>query len=93
MKVVVYALSSFVIVKFKLYAKAKPKKKENAFSALLKEVNKNKLCESMDMSQVKFKPYSVLWIRIINIFFPEIFSIYCTDQNIENYDTYDTDTV
>ncbi len=34
--------------------KAKPKKKENAFSALLKEVNKNKLCESMDMSQVKY---------------------------------------
>jgi hypothetical protein len=50
--------------------KAKPKKKENAFAALLKEVNKNRLCESMDMSQVKFKPYSVLWIRIINIFFP-----------------------
>jgi hypothetical protein len=50
--------------------KAKPKKKENAFSALLKEVNKNKLCESMDMSQVKFKPYSVLWIRIITILFP-----------------------
>jgi hypothetical protein len=35
--------------------KAKPKKKENAFAALLKEVNKNRLCESMDMSQVKFK--------------------------------------
>jgi hypothetical protein len=50
---------SFAIFKFKLYVKAKSKKKENAFTALLKEVNKNKLCESMDMSQVTFKPYSV----------------------------------
>jgi hypothetical protein len=34
------------------YLKAKPKKKEQAFQALLREINKNELCERMDMSQV-----------------------------------------
>jgi hypothetical protein len=34
------------------YVKAKPKKKEQAFQALLREINKNELCERMDMSQV-----------------------------------------
>jgi hypothetical protein len=38
------------------YLKAKPKKKDMAFQALLKDINKNELCERLDMSQVTNYP-------------------------------------